>query len=114
MFVETSPLADTPLELIEGRIEELAAGISASTAEWIELVGEFDRREGWANTGCRSTAEWVAWRCAVLPRAAREHVRVARALPELPEIRAAFASARPRPRSRRRPAGPLSPAPARR
>jgi hypothetical protein len=94
MFVETTPaggrLADTPLELIERRIEQLAAGIAASTAEWIELVGEFDRREGWANTGCRSTAEWVAWRCSVLPRAAREHVRVARALAGLPRIREAF------------------------
>jgi hypothetical protein len=96
MFVERSPsgspLAHTPLELIERRIEQLAASIAASTAEWIELVGEFDRREGWADTGCRSTAEWVAWRCAVLPRAAREHVRVARALPDLPMIREAFAS----------------------
>jgi hypothetical protein len=94
MFVETppsrKPLADTPLELIERRIESLAAAMTASMAEWIELVGEFDRREGWANTGCRSTSEWVAWRCAVLPRAAREHVRVARTLPELPQIREAF------------------------
>ena len=62
MFVQDgpasgSPLANLPLELIERRIESMAAAITASTAEWIELVGEFDRREGWANTGCRSTAE---------------------------------------------------------
>jgi Domain of unknown function (DUF222)/HNH endonuclease len=100
MFVEdatgtSSSLADLPLELIERRIESLAAVIAASTAEWIELVGEFDRREGWGNTGCRSTAEWVAWRCALLPRAAREHVRVARALPELPAIRNAFSAGEP-------------------
>ena len=36
--------------------------------------------------------EWVSWRCALSPRAAREHVRVARALPELPRIREAFES----------------------
>jgi hypothetical protein len=96
MFVEkapaASPLTDVPLELIERRIEQLAAGITASMAEWLELVGEFDRREGWADTGCRSTAEWVSWRCSVLPRAAREHIRVARALPELPQIRLAFSA----------------------
>jgi hypothetical protein len=97
MFVEAStppsgPLTELPLELIERRIESLAAAIAASTAEWVELVGEFDRREGWGETGCRSTAEWVAWRCAVQPRAAREYVRVARALPSLPEIREAFAA----------------------
>jgi hypothetical protein len=57
---------------------------------WLELVAEFDRREGWGSWGCKSCADWVAWRCAVAPRAAREHVRVARALVDLPEIHAAF------------------------
>ena len=84
-------LGDLPLELIEREIERLAADINAGSARWLELVGEFDRRTGWANTGCRSTSEWVAWRCALTSRAAREHVRVARALPELPLVRAAFA-----------------------
>jgi Domain of unknown function (DUF222) len=55
------------------------------------LVGELDRRGEWAEWGCGSCAEWLAWRCALLPRTAREHVRVARRLPELPLLRAAFA-----------------------
>lgn len=84
-------LAELPLELIEREIESLAAQINAGCARWLELVAEFDRREGWGGTGCRSTSEWVAWRCALTSRAAREHVRVARALPELPLIRASFA-----------------------
>jgi Domain of unknown function (DUF222)/HNH endonuclease len=88
----TEPLADLPLELIEREIESLAAQINAGSARWLELVAEFDRRRGWADTGCRSTSEWVAWRCALTSRSAREHVRVARALPKLPLIRAAFAS----------------------
>ncbi len=99
MFVSEPPsttrpdeLADLPLELIEREIESLAARINAGSARWLELIGEFDRRTGWGMTGCRSTAEWVAWRCALTPRAAREHVRVARALPELPLIREAFAA----------------------
>src|SRR5207237_2678565 len=36
-------------------------------------------------------AAWVAWRCGLTARAAREHVRVARRLAELPRTRAAFA-----------------------
>lgn len=57
---------------------------------WLELLAEFDRREGWGTWDCRSCAEWVAWRCALDPRSAREHVRVGRALEDLPQIRAAF------------------------
>ena len=61
-------------------------------ARWIALVAEYDHREGWASwRGVRSTAEWIAWRCACSPRMAREHVRVARALRELPLTREAFA-----------------------
>jgi len=84
------PLADVPLELIEREIEQLAARINAGSARWLELVAEFDRRQGWGGSGCRSTSEWVAWRCALTPRSAREHVRVARALSGLPLIRKAF------------------------
>ena len=36
-----------PLELIEREIESLAAQINAGSARWLELVAEFDRREGW-------------------------------------------------------------------
>jgi hypothetical protein len=91
VFREGSP-SELPLELIEREIEQLAAQINAGNARWLELVAEFDRRVGWGGTGCRSTAEWVAWRCALTPRSAREHVRVARVLPELPLIREAFGS----------------------
>lgn len=87
-------ISGIPLELIEREIEQLAAQINAGSARWLELVAEFDRREGWGGSGCRSTAEWVAWRCALTPRSAREQVRVARALPELPRIREAFSDGR--------------------
>ena len=87
-------LADLPLELIEREIETLAARLNADSARWLALVGEFDRRCGWRDTGCRSTSEWIAWRCALNPRSAREQVRVARALPELPLMRAEFEAGR--------------------
>jgi uncharacterized protein DUF222/HNH endonuclease len=83
---------DLPLEHLEHEICQLAAQLTAGMARWLALLAEFDRRDGWWSSGCKSIADWVSWRCALSPRAAREHVRVARALPELPRIRDAFAS----------------------
>lgn len=82
---------DWPLERLEREIGELAAHINAATCRWLELVAEYDRREGWAEWGAKSCAQWLAWQCALAPAAAREHVRVARRLAELPLVRAAFA-----------------------
>jgi hypothetical protein len=81
----------TPLELLEHEITSLATAIHAATCRWLGLVAEYDAREGWAQWGCKSCAQWVAWQCGIGPGVAREHVRVARRLGELPLIRAAFA-----------------------
>jgi hypothetical protein len=83
--------AELRTEELEEELATLASHIYAGTCRWLELVGELDRRGDWADTGCGSCAEWLAWRCALLPRAAREHVRVARRLPELPLVHGAFA-----------------------
>ena len=50
----------------------------------MRLLAEFDRREGWQDTGFSSTAEWLAWRIGIRPGAARERVRTALALETLP------------------------------
>ena len=65
------------------RIAEHAARINIATYEMLTLVAEFDRREGWAEefTSC---AEWLAWRTGRMLGTARENVRVAHALEELP------------------------------
>jgi Domain of unknown function (DUF222)/HNH endonuclease len=83
--------ATRPLEVLEREITSLASQIHAATCRWLELVAEYDMREGWAQWGCRSCAHWVSWQCGIAPGPAREHVRVARRLNELPLIRAAFA-----------------------
>jgi hypothetical protein len=75
-------------------ITELAAHIHAATCRWLELVAEFDRRRAWAQWGCKSCAQFLSWRCAIAPGAAREQVRVARRLEALPLIKAAFAQGR--------------------
>ncbi len=81
---ETAPGVDT----LGDRIAELAAGIAAATGELLGLIREFDARNGW--TGFASCAEWLSWRTGLAPGAAREHVRVARALAELPLLRDAL------------------------
>jgi hypothetical protein len=78
-------------EGLEREICELGGHINAATARWLDLVGEFDRREGWAEWGCRSCTHWLSYRCGVSPAAAREQVRVARRVAELPKLRASFA-----------------------
>ena len=66
------------------RIAELSARIQAATHELLVLIREFDEQEGW--DGCLSCAQWLSWRAGLSPGAAREHVRVARALGKLPGL----------------------------
>jgi len=73
----------------EGRVGELAslsAHLSAATARWLELVWEM-REEGDSS----DLQAFLAWRCGITGREAREFLRVAEALQELPVTRAAFA-----------------------
>jgi 5-methylcytosine-specific restriction endonuclease McrA len=83
-----------PLERLEGRICELAGHLAAATARFLALVGEFDARRGWACWDLPSCAAWLAWKCQVAPGTAREQVRVARALRELPALAGEFAAGR--------------------
>jgi hypothetical protein len=80
-----------PLPEVEREICELAAHIAAATCRWLTLAAEFDRRSGHEQSGFASCASWLAWRCSITPRAAREQLRVARALRGLPRIRTSFA-----------------------
>jgi hypothetical protein len=89
---ETAP--EIPLEQLERDITELAAHIHAATCRWLLMLGEFIERGGWAVMGIQSPAHWLEWKCAVCPNAAREKVRVALCLRELPKVRGAFAEGR--------------------
>jgi Domain of unknown function (DUF222)/HNH endonuclease len=84
-------LQAAPTEWLEREIGELAAHIAAAMCRWLELVAEFDRRGGYEAWGFHSCGAWVAWRCSIDPRSAREHVRVGRALVELPLVKERFA-----------------------
>src|SRR5713226_6601152 len=75
------PVAD--LDRLGDEIAELSAHLEAATARLLDLIRAFDARGGW-NTGFRSCAAWLSWRVGLDPGAAREKVRVARALGTLP------------------------------
>ena len=81
-----------PLEAIEREICELGAHIEAATCRWLLLLAEFDEREGWGEWGTVSCAHWLSWRCGLSPGTARERVRVARRLRDLPLVREAFSA----------------------
>jgi hypothetical protein len=81
-----------PLDELGDRICAGAVRLAAATAAWLLLVGEFDEREGWHGVGITSCAHWLAWKCGLTPGTARQHVRVARALRNLPGIATAFSS----------------------
>src|SRR2546422_5551577 len=71
------------LDQLGDEIAELSAHLDAATARLLELIRAFDARGGW-NSGFRSCAAWLSWRVGLDPGAARERVRVARALGTLP------------------------------
>ena len=78
------------LDRLGDEIAELSAHLDAATAHLLDLIREFDTREGW-NTGFRSCAAWLSWRVGLDLGAARERVRVARALGTLPRRAQALA-----------------------
>jgi Domain of unknown function (DUF222) len=88
-FLSTHP-NNIELERLGDEIAELAAHLDAATARLLDLIREFNARGGWGN-GFRSCAAWLSWRVGLEPGAAREHVRVARALGSLPRLREALA-----------------------
>src|SRR5262249_58327593 len=78
------------LDRLGDQIAELAVHLEAATARLLDLIREFDARGDW-NNGFRSCAAWLSWRVGFAPGAAREHVRVARALGTLPLLSQALA-----------------------
>src|SRR5438046_5570106 len=89
--VASLPVASiAELDRLGDEIAELAAHLDAATARLLDLIREFDARGGW-NTGFLSCAAWLSWRIGLDPGAARERVRVARALGTLPRLAQALA-----------------------
>ena len=72
----------------------MAGHLAAAQCRFLILIGDYDARGAWAAWDLPSCAAWLAWRCQIAPGTAREHVRTARALRQLPLVRKEFAAGR--------------------
>jgi len=83
-----------PIAELAAEICTLTGHINTANYRWLMLIAEFDRRKGWSDGATQSCAHWLNWKCGVGMGAAREKVRVARALESLPKVAAAMESGR--------------------
>jgi hypothetical protein len=85
---------DRSIDDLDAAICRLASRIHAVSYQLLVLVREFDDRMGWAKWSYPNCAEWLSWRCGISLSAAREKVRTAHALRDLPAISLAFSEGR--------------------
>src|SRR6478672_5181153 len=84
----TGEVAMPPAEVdrLADEIAELSAHVDAAIHRLLTLIRRFDAGSGWYTQGALSCAAWLSWRIGLDLCAAREKVRVARALGSLPHI----------------------------
>ena len=85
-------LSRRSLDELEEELVAHAQRINAAEYAFLELVREFDIRQGWRPYQFNNCAEWLNMKCGIVVGTAREKVRVASALFDLPRISRAFAS----------------------
>jgi len=93
--VSRAPEIPNPLaraDALEREITDLYAQINAAGYHLLQLVAELDDEEPWGAWGLASCAHWLNWRCGIGMNAAREKVRVAHALKQLPLISTSYAT----------------------
>ena len=77
-------------EQLGAEITRLCSHIYAAEARLLNLIRMFDERKYWQELGLCSCAHWLNFKCGIGMNAAREKVRVAHALADLPKISMAF------------------------
>jgi hypothetical protein len=77
-------------EALADEITELCSYLYAAEYQLLLKIREFDKNGYWGGPGLMSCAHWLNFKCGMGMNAARERVRVARALADLPQISAAF------------------------
>jgi hypothetical protein len=68
--------------------------MTATHAQLLNVVAEYDRRQAWREDGATSMADWLAARRGKAHRQTKEWTRVARSLEQLPALANAFSEAR--------------------
>ena len=89
-FDQPGPGFHERAETLANEITELCAYLYAAEYQLLVKIREFDEQGYWGGPGLSSCAHWLNFKCGMGMNAARERVRVARALAELPKISAAF------------------------
>ena len=82
-------IPDDPADLRRA-VTDMAARINLADWRFIKLIAAMDRRRGWDERGYCNLGNWLDHRCGLGPCAARERIRIGRALARLPRIDAAF------------------------
>ncbi|PRP92837.1 hypothetical protein ENSA5_46690 [Enhygromyxa salina] len=81
-----SRLTPEQVESLADEIATFAARVDVAKHALLTRLRVFDRCEAWGGLGFSSCAAWLAWRIGVGLKAAREQVRVARALGSLEKL----------------------------
>jgi hypothetical protein len=80
-------------ETLGKQITLLAGQINAANYQLLKLIARFDDCKGWSGGGTvRSCAHWLNWKCGTAMGAAREKIRVAHGLENLPLIDESFST----------------------
>jgi Domain of unknown function (DUF222)/HNH endonuclease len=88
--VSLDPRSGLSTSELEAQITELVGHLNAANRRWLALIAEFDRRKGWHDGLTQTCAHWLNWKCGIDMGTAREKIRVAHALEQLPSIGAAM------------------------
>ena len=73
-------------EALGEQIAEQGAHLDAATHRLLSDLRTFDQSRAWARQGASTCAHWLSWRLGWSSNRAREHVRVANCLANLPAI----------------------------
>ena len=82
-------IPDDPAELRRA-VTRMAAHLNLADWRFIKLIAAMERTRGWREGGYCNLGNWLDHRCGLGPCAARERIRIGRALAKLPQIDAAF------------------------
>lgn len=83
---------EAPVVEREDALSQLVGGMRAVQQSALEVVASLDVERSWVADGATSMTSWLVARLGMLHSDAAEWVRVARALEELPAVRARFGS----------------------
>jgi len=87
-----SPISTRTLEQLEEALISFSERMNGLEYEYLVLIREFDIRQGWKAWHFNNCAEWLNFKCGISVGTAREKVRVAKALFDLPRCSESFAA----------------------